>query len=279
MTSDHSEHAERPGDGPHTDFDAYAPRQMASRVEAAGVAKANQTFLQTTVLGVLAGAFIAFGALFYTLTITESALGFGPTRLLGGVAFSLGLILVIVGGAELFTGNNLIVMAWADRKISLGQMLRNWGIVYVANLVGALGIAALAVAAGVFALGDGAVGETAARIASGKLSLGAVEAFTRGILCNMLVCLAVWLCFAARTVVGKIFAIVFPIAAFVGLGFEHSVANMFAIPVAMMAGSIDWQVAGFVRNLAVVTTGNIVGGSGFVALTYWLVYRPAARPE
>lgn len=272
--------ARRPSNlGTHSDIDAYSPQQIAQRVEAAGVTKARLPILQTAVLGILAGAFIAFGAVFYTLTITGSDLGFGPTRFLGGVAFSLGLILVVVGGAELFTGNNLIVMAWADRKISLGQLLRNWAIVYVANFVGALGIAVLVVLSDVFGLGDGTVGETAARIATGKLSLGAIEAFTRGILCNMLVCLAIWLCFAARTVIGKMFAIIFPIAAFVGLGFEHSVANMFVIPVAMMAGLIDWQVAGFLYNLAVVTAGNVIGGSGFVALTYWIIYRPGARSD
>lgn len=272
--TDPSQASEPSDKGPQFDFDAYSPRQMAGRVEAAGVAKANQPILQTAVLGILAGAFIAFGALFYTLTITGSELGFGPTRFLGGVAFSLGLILVVIGGAELFTGNNLIVMAWADHKISLGQLLRNWAVVYVANFIGAIGIAALAALSGVFSLGDGAVGETAAAMASGKLSLGAAEAFTRGVLCNMLVCLAVWLCFAARTVVGKVFAIIFPIAAFVGLGFEHSVANMFVVPVAMMSGAIEWQLAEFLHNLAFVTAGNIVGGSGFVALTYWIVYRP-----
>ncbi len=253
-------------------FDAYAPPQIARRVEETGVAKIAQPFRQTFMLGILAGAFIAFGAMFYTLVLTGSTLGFGPSKFVGGIAFSLGLILVVVGGAELFTGNNLIVMAWADRKIRLKQLLWNWAVVYVGNLTGALGTAILIVFSGIFDLSDGAVGETAIGIAASKLELTLVEAFVRGILCNVLVCLAVWLCFAARSVTGKIFAILLPISAFVGLGFEHSVANMYVIPVAMMAGGIDWQISGFLGNLVIVTAGNIVGGGGFVALVYWVIY-------
>lgn len=255
------------------DFDAYSPPQIAARVENAAVAKAKQSLLQTFTLGALAGAFIAFGALFYTLVLTDSTLGFGLSRLVGGMAFSLGLILVVVGGAELFTGNNLIVMAWADRKITARDLLRNWGIVYIGNFVGALAAAVLVVLSGVFSLDGGAVGETALGIASSKLALDPTEAFFRAVLCNVLVCLAVWLCFAARSVTDKIFAILLPISAFVGLGFEHSVANMYAIPVAMMSGELGWDMAGLWQNLAIVTAGNIVGGGGLVALVYWLVYR------
>ena len=254
------------------EFDAYTPAQIATRIEDSGVKKAALPFRQTLVLGVLAGAFIALGALFYTLALTGSPLGFGPSRLVGGVAFSLGLVLVVVGGAELFTGNNLIVMAWADRKITGARLLRNWGIVYLGNFIGALGTVVLVVLSGVFDLADGEVGKTAAAIAVAKLDLSLTEAFFRGVLCNVLVCLAVWLCFAARSVTDKILAILLPITAFVGLGFEHSVANMYVIPVTMMAGDMDWQLAGFLRNLVVVTLGNIVGGGGLVALVYWLVY-------
>jgi formate/nitrite transporter len=261
---------------PPIHVDAYTPPQMAALVESVGIRKADLPALQTATLGLLAGAFIAFGAMFYTLVMTGSGLGFGPARLLGGVAFSLGLILVVVGGAELFTGNSLIVMAWAGRKIGTAALLRNWTLVYAANFAGALGTVVLVYFSGLLELGGGSVGETAAAIAAGKLRLGFLEAFTRGILCNVLVCLAVWLCFAAHDVAGKILAILFPITAFVALGFEHSVANMYLIPVGMLAGSgID--VGGFVGNLVPVTLGNIVGGGGLVALVYWLVYlrRPA----
>ncbi len=256
----------------HHLMDAYTPAQIALLVERGGVAKVRLTALQTATLGVLAGAFIAFGAMFYTLTITGSDLGFGPSRLLGGVAFSLGLILVLVGGAELFTGNNLIVMAWAERKVSSWQLLRNWVLVYLANFVGALGAVVLFYLAGALDLSGGAVGQTAARIAESKLSLDFSTAFFRGILCNTLVCLAVWLSFAARSVAGKILAIIFPISAFVALGFEHSVANMYLIPIGMLANGSGIDLAALLRNLLPVTLGNIVGGSGLVALTYWLVY-------
>ncbi len=252
--------------------DAYAPAQIARLIEAGGVAKARLPLVKMAALGVLAGAFIAFGAMFYTLVVTGSDLGFGPGRLLGGVAFSLGLILVLVGGAELFTGNNLIVMAWAERKVSTAELLRNWVVVYLANFAGALGAVALFYLAGVLDMNGGAVGETAAGIARAKLELDFSTAFFRGVLCNTLVCLAVWLCIAARRVTGKILAIVFPISAFVALGFEHSVANMYLIPIGMLASGEGIGATALIVNLVPVTLGNIVGGSGLVALTYWLVY-------
>ncbi len=255
------------------DVDAYTPTQIALRVENAGVAKANLATVPTIVLAILAGAFIAFGAMFYTLVVTESAFGFGPTRLLGGAAFSLGLILVVVAGAELFTGNNLIVMAWADKRISSYQLFRNWGWVYLGNFIGAVATAAFVALSGALEIKGGAVGMTAASIAEGKLQLPPLEALIRGILCNALVCLAVWLCFAARSVSDKVLAIVFPISAFVGLGFEHSVANMYVIPVAMFAGLIEMNLTGLLVNLAAVTLGNIIGGSVLVALVYWTIYR------
>ncbi len=252
--------------------DAYAPAQIARLIEAGGVAKARLPLVKMAALGVLAGAFIAFGAMFYTLVVTGSDLGFGPGRLLGGAAFSLGLILVLVGGAELFTGNNLIVLAWAERKVSTAELLRNWAVVYLANFAGALGSVVLFYLAGVLDMNGGAVGETAAGIAQAKLELDFSTAFFRGVLCNTLVCLAIWLCFAARRVTGKILAIVFPISAFVALGFEHSVANMYLIPIGMLASGEGIGMAALIANLVPVTLGNIVGGSGLVALTYWLVY-------
>ena len=264
-------------DPPNSHIDAYRPPEIAARIEAVGIAKAKLGTLSTLTLAVLAGAFIAFGGMFYTLAVTESGMGLGPTRLIGGLAFSLGLILVIVAGAELFTGNNLVVMAWADRRVTTGQLLRNWGLVYVGNFVGAFATAVAVALSGTLDLGDGAVAKTAVGIAVGKVQLSAVEAFFRGVLCNALVCLAVWMCFAAHSVSGKILAIIFPITAFVALGFEHSVANMYLIPVGMLvapeksASILD--VIGFVRNLILVSAGNVVGGSVLVALVYWIVYR------
>ncbi len=252
--------------------DAYAPRAIAERIEGAGVAKAHLPTLSLLVLGVLAGAFIGFGAMFYTVVMTNSGLGFGPARLLGGMVFSLGLILVVVGGAELFTGNNLIAMAWAERKISSAQLLRNWGLVFIGNFIGAVATAYMVYLSGTLGMNDGGVAATAAKIAQGKVLLSPLEAFVRGILCNALVCLAVWLSFAAHSVSGKILAIVFPISAFVALGFEHSIANMYFIPLGLFLGAEGVDIAGILGNLVPVTLGNIIGGSVFVALVYWLVY-------
>lgn len=268
-------------DPPTSVVDAYRPSEIAARVETIGIAKARLGTLSTLTLAVLAGAFIAFGGMFYTLAITGSGLGLGPTRVLGGLAFSLGLILVVVAGAELFTGNNLVVMAWADRRVTTGRLLRNWGLVYVGNFIGAFATAAAVALSGTLDLGDGAVAKTAVGIAVGKVQLSAAEAFFRGVLCNTLVCLAVWMCFAAHSVSGKILAIIFPITAFVALGFEHSVANMYLIPVGMFVAPEEAKAAldlfGFVRNLVLVSAGNVIGGSVLVALVYWIVYlsRPA----
>jgi formate/nitrite transporter len=258
-------------------MDVVPPNRIAQLVEDVGVRKAELSFLATLTLGILAGAFIAFGAMFYTLAVTGSELGFGPTRAIGGLAFSLGLILVIVGGAELFTGNSLIVLACASRRINLAALGRNWGIVYVGNLIGALGAAALVELSGVLELGGGAVAVTAEAIAQSKVALGPMQAFVRGILCNVLVCLAVWMGFAAHTVTGKVFAIIFPITAFVALGFEHSVANMYLIPIGALQGDGDIGFFDFLENIVPVTLGNIVGGGVLVALVYWLVYVREAR--
>ena len=193
------------------------------------------------------------------------------------MAFSLGLILVIVGGAELFTGNNLIVMAYADGRISLARLLRNWGIVYVGNILGSLAMAVMVVLSGTLDMGDGAVARTAVNIATAKVDLPMLEAFFRGVLCNTLVCLAVWMCFAAHAVAGKILAIVFPVAAFVALGFEHSVANAYLIPVGYLAGADQVSLVGFLANMIPVTFGNVIGGGVFVALVYWIVYRTPVK--
>jgi len=251
-----------------TGLDAYKPSQIAQLVEAAGVAKAQLPAVRMLTLAILAGMFIALGAVAYTMVMTGVDPAYGPARFLGGVVFSLGLILVIIGGAELFTGNALMVMAAVDERISASQLIRSWAIVYVGNFAGALVIAIAVRMSGILESG---AGETAVRIALAKAGLPWIEAFTRGILCNMLVCLAVWLTLAARTVTGKVFAILWPISSFVLLGFEHSVANMYLIPQGMLAGA---QVAAgeFVRNFLAVTIGNVVGGAGGVALVYRLAY-------
>ena len=267
-----SRHDPVPLPGPVPGIDAYTPAEVARRVENAGIAKARLGLVPTLALALLAGAFIAFGALLFAVVVTDSPLGFGPTRWLGGIAFSLGLVLVVVAGAELFTGNNLIVMAWASGYVSSGGLLRNWALVYAGNLVGATGIAWLVSRSGVLELGDGRLIDTYAAIAEAKLGLDFEQALVRGILCNVLVCLAVWLCMAAHSVSGKILAIVFPISAFVAAGFEHSVANMYFIPVAIFndLGGAGW--GGLLANLAPVTLGNILGGAGLVALVYWICY-------
>jgi formate transporter len=260
-------------------LDAYAPAQIAMRVREVGETKATMPVFTMFALAVLAGAFVALGALFFTVTVTTGASGqpmaFGLTRLAGGLTFSLGLILVVVGGAELFTGNNLIAMAWASGRVTTRQVMRNWGWVYLGNLVGAVGTAVLVWLAGVHTLSDGAVGETMVQIARSKIALDPVSALARGVLCNVLVCLALWLCMGARSVTDKILATVFPITAFVACGFEHSVANMYFLPigVALAAGtSAPLSVAGALSNLALVTIGNVIGGTVLVALVYWSVY-------
>jgi formate/nitrite transporter len=266
--------------------DAYSPKQIAARIEDLGTVKSQGDPLRVFALAILAGAFIALGAMFYTL-VTYDTTGFpaGVMRLLGGLVFSLGLILVIVAGAELFTGNNLIVMAYVDGKVSLSQLLRNWLIVFTGNFLGALGIVLLVSVSGHWHIGGDALAHKALLIANSKVNLTWLEAFSRGVLCNILVCLAVWLCFAGRTVVDKILAIIFPVSAFVAMGFEHCVANMFFIP----AGLIIKQIGGLemsstlnvdnlttiqfiTSNLIPVTLGNIIGGSVFVGLFYWFIY-------
>lgn len=272
-------------------IDAFLPPEMAERMENVGVKKAHLDFWSMFALAVLAGSFIGLGAEFCTLAITDTGLGFGLNKLLGGLVFSLGLILVVVAGAELFTGNNLIIMAWVSGKLTLGQVMRNWATVYVGNLVGSLATAMLVYLTRQWTFANYHVGATALNIANAKVNLSFAEGLARGILCNALVCLAVWLCLSGRSVVDKIAAIIFPITAFVASGFEHSIANMYFIPiglllkgepeVVMAAGKVASDLAnlnlpGFIGNLLSVTTGNIFGGGFLVAVVYWFIYR---RPQ
>ncbi|HEY7493053.1 MAG TPA: formate/nitrite transporter family protein [Candidatus Tectomicrobia bacterium] len=271
-------HASAPPTG--SMLDAYTSREIAHRVEALGVTKTRSDAVTVLILAVLAGAFIALGAVFFIVVITHSQSGFGMTRLVGGIAFSLGLILVIIGGAELFTGNNLVAMAWASRRITSRELWRHWGLVYLGNTIGALGTVGLVLLGQVHQLGEGAVGATALAIARHKAALGFIEAMALGVLCNALVCLAVWLAMGGRTVTDKVMAIVFPITAFVTMGLEHSIANMFFLPYACVLGGIHDApfVAGALRNLGAVTLGNLAGGTLLVAGVYWLAYlRPSRR--
>jgi formate transporter len=278
-------------------FDSLLPPQMAERAEQTGYKKARMRALDTFVLAVLAGSFISLGAMFSTTVLAGAtpALPFGVSRLLAGLAFSVGLILVIVGGAELFTGNALIVMAWANRRVSTRSVLNNWLIVYVGNFVGAVATAALVFVSGQYMFGGSAVGAAALATAASKSNLAFGQAVALGILCNTLVCLAVWLTFSARSTTDRILAIVPPITAFVAAGFEHSIANMYFLSIGLMIRfaapaafwdatahtptdypQLTWEVA-LTGNLLPVTIGNIIGGAVLVGVVYWFVYLRSAR--
>jgi len=265
-------------------FDAYSPREIAQRVQDVCMIKAQVSLLQLVMLGILAGAFIGLGSLFYVVVVSDAQLGFAAQRVLGGVVFSLGLLLVVVAGAELFTGNNLLAMAWADGCLSTRDVLHNWVVVCASNFVGAAGLAAVVFLSGHTDMNGGAVGRTYLKIAAAKSALPFWNAFFLGVLCNVLVCMAVWMTLAGRSVVDKFVAIVFPVAAFVAAGFEHSIANMYFLPLAIMlqaSAGETVQVAGLWRNLVPGIAGNMVGGSVLVARVYYVIYRrkPPAAPS
>jgi formate transporter len=257
-------------------FDAYSPREIAQRVQDVCMLKSRMSLLQLVMLGILAGAFIGLGSLYYVIVASDPALPHALQRVLGGVVFSLGLLLVVVAGAELFTGNNLLAMAWADGCLPTGDVLYNWVVVCAANFVGAAGLAALAFWSG----HAEQYAATYLKIAAAKGSLSLAEAFFRGVLCNVLVCMAVWMTLAGRSVTDKFVAIVLPISAFVAAGFEHSIANMYFFPLAEMLKAAAGEPVGFAwlwQNLAPVIAGNLVGGSVLVALVYYVIYRRGAR--
>lgn len=271
-------------------IDALLPPEMALACEAAGAAKAGRDEIALIVLGLLAGAFIALGAVFMTTVMTEAGeLPWGVGRLLAGSVFSLGLILVIVGGAELFTGDSLMIVACASRRITIGSLLRAWSLVYVGNIGGAIGTAAMIFLSGQYGFAAGAVGQTALAIASAKAALPTIQLFFLAVLCNVLVCLAVWMSFGARSATDKVMVIVPPIAAFVAVGFEHSIANLYFLPYGLAikawAGPEFWAAVGqsasdyppltvvsALHNIVVATVGNLVGGSLMVGAVYWFVY-------
>jgi formate/nitrite transporter len=295
----------------HVTFDAILPSTMAARAEEHGVRRAAMDPVTLLVLAVLAGAFISFGAIVATTVSAGSisvaaadgapalsaALPYGVVRLLSGLVFSLGLILVVVGGAELFTGNNMIVMAWASGKVRTRALLQNWVLAFIGNAAGASMTAVLMFYTTQYTFGGGAVGLAALSTAQAKASLAFVPALTLGIMCNALVCLAVWMCYGARTTVDRILTIVPPIAGFVAAGFEHSVANVYFILMGLLirdgAPASFWAAIGrgpgdfaaltwnnfLVGNLLPVTIGNIIGGSVMVAAVYWFVYLRRRPPH
>lgn len=277
----------------HFGIDALLPSEIAKKAENIGSWKVRLDAMRLLALAVLAGAFIALGAMFAT-TVLAGAGGvpFGLSRLAAGVVFSLGLILVVVGGAELFTGDTLMVMALAARKITLAEMLRAWAIVYVGNFIGALGTAGLVVLSGQYLSGGGQVAEVALSLAIGKVMLSYQHALFLGVLCNVLVCLAVWLSLGARSTADKVLAVVFPVSAFVAAGFEHSVANMYLVPLGILIKSsapatlwsqipidrldlLTWP--NFLWGLVPVTIGNVIGGGALVGALYWFIYLRGQR--
>lgn len=266
-------------------LNAYSPAEIKEAVENVGVKKANLPLRVSFMLAMVAGGSIGLGALYYTVVASDAELSFATTRVVGGLVFSLGLALVLVGGAELFTGNNLIVMAWASGNVSTREMLRNWAIVYFGNLVGSLGLVFLVFFSHHLDMNSGRVGLSILNTAVAKIQPDMLTLFFKGILCNVLVCLAVWLAYAGRSVTDKIVALILPISAFIAAGFEHCVANMYFLPLAWLLTQTGDVPAGFdaslitisgiIHNLVPVTLGNIVGGAGLVGAVYWVIYRAA----
>ncbi len=277
------------------DIDNLIPKDITLKAENVGVLKANLDLFTLTALAIMAGVFISLGSAFFTVAIAGNGvagaikLPAGIIRIVGGIVFGLGLILVVIAGAELFTGNVLIIMAAASKKITIGKVLRNWSVVYTGNFIGSVITAYLVYKCGQYKLLDGIFGVQALSIANGKCAMPFIEAMTRGILCNALVCLAIWLCFSGRTVVDKITGIIFPVTAFVAMGFEHCVANMYLVPVGIFiktyAGPEFWLATGktaaefsvltwknlFIVNLLPVSIGNTIGGF-MIGLMYWVIY-------
>jgi formate/nitrite transporter len=270
------------------DVNFFPPKDVAAKMCETGVGKCKLPILKMFILAILAGVYIAFGAQLFLLVGSNSTLGFGFTRFLSASVFTVGLMMVVVGGAELFTGNNLVLIAALDKKVTWGELLKNWVVVYIGNFVGSIILAAFLFWGGTWSLNGNLVGANALKVALSKTSLTFAQAFFRGILCNWLVCMAVWMAMASKDVIGKLFAIYFPIMAFVASGFEHSVANMFFIPYGIFLKSnpkvleaagktladlanLNWGTL-FTVNLIPVTLGNLVGGAIFVGAVYWYVY-------
>jgi formate/nitrite transporter len=270
------------------DTNFLSPKEVASKSSETGLSKCKLPILKMFILAILAGIYIAFGAELFLLVGSDSTLGFGFTRFLSASVFTVGLMLVVVGGAELFTGNNLMIIAVLDKKAKWTELIRSWVVVYIGNFIGSIILALFLFWSGTWGLNNNLVGANALKVASSKISLSFVQAFFRGVLCNWLVCLAVWLSMASKDVIGKLFAIYFPIMAFVTSGFEHSVANMFVIPYGILLKAVPDVIKAsgktiadfanlnyvtlFTKNLIPVTLGNILGGAVFVGVVYWYIY-------
>lgn len=268
--------------------DCLSPVETLAKASGIGVAKCTSPLKKTIVLAIFAGAFIALGAMYYTFVTADKSLSFAVSKVLGGFVFCLGLLLVLVAGAELFTGNNLASIAWADKKITTGQLLKNWVVVWLGNFVGSVIIVFLLHLIHFGAFHDHAVAINMAGIAAAKINQAWHVIFIKAIFCNFLVCLAVWVAFAGRTVADKVAGILLPITAFVACGFEHSVANMYFLPMGYVAANFGgipthqaaWDVinaSGIAWNLSAATLGNIVGGAIFVGLAYWFAFKKPAQ--
>mgnify|MGYP004453789963 CR=1 FL=1 len=266
--------------------DCRSAIDLEAKAEAVALAKTKQSAGCCFVLAVVAGMEIALGATLMLVVKSDTSLSFAASQLLGGVGFSLGLLCVIVAGAELFTGNALMVCATLSRKITWSALVKNWAIVYAGNLVGSLAMVGLMTGAQIASMNGGALGAAIVSVASAKISLEWGTIFFRAILCNVLVCLAVWMGFAGRTVIDKVFTTIIPVMAFVACGFEHCIANMYFLPMGMATlaiGTCDGasaqvvNLAGAVWNISAATLGNIVGGAVFVGLLYWLAYAKRDR--
>ncbi|MCX6062737.1 MAG: formate/nitrite transporter family protein [Caldiserica bacterium] len=276
------------------DLPMFTPPQIAEKLGDVCQGKCRTPMKKFFVLAILAGAFIAFGAQLSIIVGSDATLGFGFTKFIAGAVFSVGLMLVVVAGAELFTGDNLIVISALEKKVRWGELLKTWIAVYLGNLIGSVLIALLLYWSGLWSMNGNLVGAAALKIAGSKVGLTFVQGLVRGVLCNWLVCLAVWMATSSKDVIGKLFAVFFPVMAFVASGFEHSVANMFFIPYGILLKSVpkvveatgktladyaglNWATL-WTKNLIPVTIGNIIGGAFFVGIIYWFVYLKKA-PE
>ena len=275
-----------PEDIAATKPDCLAGAAIEAKGETVGVGKAGMSVVAIAPLGILAGIFIGMGALFMTYVKADQALSFAASSVLGGIVFSLGLICVVVAGAELFTGNMLMTMAALSKKISWADLGKNWLVVWVFNLIGSLILVGIIFGCGLMATkaGDNTIGNQMVAIASAKINLSPAQIIFRGIMCNLLVCIAVYMGFAGRTVIDKIFTCVFPVMAFVAMGFEHCVANMFFLPMGVLAANAGFgaqldpallasvTAGGAAYNIAFATLGNIIGGAVFVGALYWWAF-------
>ncbi|MGQ3683512.1 MAG: formate/nitrite transporter family protein [Candidatus Loosdrechtia sp.] len=276
-------------------IDAYAPPQIAAKIDDVARVKAELGFVKTFILSILAGVYLGLGAQFATLVVSDSSLHFGLTSIITGVVFSTGFMLVVIAGSELFTGNNLMIMGYIGGRITRHELLNNWVIVYIGNFVGSLTMVLWMYHTHQWEFFHDMVGAKALLIADKKVSLSFKEALARGVLCNSMVCLATWLCYSSRSVADKIVSIVFPIGGFVASGFEHCIANMYFIPMGVVLRKNPEVVAAaekmtgktldlshltwkgfFLNNLIPVTLGNIVGGVILVGVVFWFIY---LRPQ